>query len=303
MDQFRVLVSLTTKDNDFQREQAAAAERAAAKLGMKIDVIFADNDAITQSQQLLEVIQSRSASRPDAIVLEPVGTGFPQVAMEAAKASIGWAILNRKPDYLAEVRRIAGAPVFAVSSDHLEIGRLQGRQFAKLLPEGGQMIYIQGPASSSPALQRAQGMAQTKPANIQVKTLSAQWTEISAHTAGVSFLRLRTSRDSRIDLVGGQNDLMALGMRKALKETVADWSWIPFTGVDGMAETGQRWVREGQLAATIVVPTNADTALEMLHQALMSKTQPPDITFTKPKSLPELDRLVPKNKQTASNHA
>lgn len=303
MDQFRVLVSLTTKDNDFQREQAAAAERAAAKLGMKIDVIFADNDAITQSQQLLEVIQSRSASRPDAIVLEPVGTGFPQVAMEAAKASIGWAILNRKPDYLAEVRRIAGAPVFAVSSDHLEIGRLQGRQFAKLLPEGGQMIYIQGPASSSPALQRAQGMAQTKPANIQVKTLSAQWTEISAHTAGVSFLRLRTSRDARIDLVGGQNDLMALGMRKALKETVADWSWIPFTGVDGMAETGQRWVREGQLAATIVVPTNADTALEMLHQALMSKTQPPDITFTKPKSLPELDKLVPKNKQTASNRA
>jgi ribose transport system substrate-binding protein len=303
MDQFRVLVSLTTKDNDFQREQAAAAERAAAKLGMKIDVIFADNDAITQSQQLLEVIQSRSASRPDAIVLEPVGTGFPQVAMEAAKAGIGWAILNRKPDYLAEVRRIADAPVFAVSSDHLEIGRLQGRQFAKLLPEGGQMIYIQGPASSSPALQRAQGMAQTKPANIQVKTLSAQWTEISAHTAGVSFLRLRTSRDSRIDLVGGQNDLMALGMRKALKETVADWSWIPFTGVDGMAETGQRWVREGQLAATVVVPTNADTALEMLHQALMSKTQPPDITFTKPKSLPELDRLVPKNKQTASNHA
>ena len=303
MDQFRVLVSLTTKDNDFQREQAAAAERAAAKLGMKIDVIFADNDAITQSQQLLEVIQSRSASRPDAIVLEPVGTGFPQVAMEAAKASIGWAILNRKPDYLAEVRRIAGAPVFAVSSDHLEIGRLQGRQFAKLLPEGGQMIYIQGPASSSPALQRAQGMAQTKPANIQVKTLSAQWTEISAHTAGVSFLRLRTSRDSRIDLVGGQNDLMALGMRKALKETVADWSWIPFTGVDGMAETGQRWVREGQLAATIVVPTNADTALEMLHQALMSKTQPPDITFTKPMSLPELDKLVPKNKQTASHRA
>jgi len=303
MDQFRVLVSLTTKDNDFQREQAAAAERAAAKLGMKIDVIFAGNDAITQSQQLLEVIQSRSASRPDAIVLEPVGTGFPQVAMEAAKASIGWAILNRKPDYLAEVRRIAGAPVFAVSSDHLEIGRLQGRQFAKLLPEGGQMIYIQGPASSSPALQRAQGMAQTKPANIQVKTLSAQWTEISAHTAGVSFLRLRTSRDSRIDLVGGQNDVMALGMRKALKETVADWSWIPFTGVDGMAETGQRWVREGQLAATIVVPTNADTALEMLHQALMSKTQPPDITFTKPMSLPELDKLVPKNKQTASHRA
>src|SRR5579859_7075205 len=232
MDQFRVLLSLTTKDNDYQREQAAAGERAAAKLGMKLDVIFADNDAITQSQQLLELIQSRSGGRPDAIALEPVGTGLPQVAMEAAKAGIGWAILNRLPDYLADVRRIANAPVFAVSSDHVEIGRLHGRQFAKLLPEGGQMIYIQGPASSSPALQRAEGMAETKPANIHVKALSAQWTEASAYQAALSFLRLRTSRDSRIDLVGSQNDLMALGMHKAMKETIPDWSSIPFTGVE-----------------------------------------------------------------------
>src|SRR5438270_14082168 len=113
MNQFRVLLSLTTKENDFQREQAAAGERAAAKLGMKIEILFADNDAITQSQQLLEVIQARSGSRPDAIVVEPVGTALPQVAAEAAKACIGWAILNRQPDYLADVRRIANAPVFA----------------------------------------------------------------------------------------------------------------------------------------------------------------------------------------------
>ena len=296
MNQFRVLLSLTTKDNDYQREQAAAGERAAAKLGMKLDVIFADNDAITQSQQLLEVIQSRSGSRPDAIVVEPVGTGFPQVAMEAAKASIGWVLLNRQPDYLADVRRVASAPVFAVSSDHLEIGRLQGRQFAKLLPEGGEMIYIQGPASSSPALQRATGMAETRPVNIHAKVLSAQWTEASAYQAALSFLRLRTSRDSRIDLIGSQNDLMALGMRKAMKETIPDWSWIPFTGVDGMAETGQRWVREGQLAATVVVPTNADIAIEMAHQALMSKAQPAEVTFTKPRSYPELEQLAIKRK-------
>ena len=303
MDQFRVLVSLMTKDNDFQREQAAAAERAAAKLGIAIEVIFGDNDAITQSQQLLEVIQSRSGIRPHAVVVEPVGTGFPQVAIQAAKASIGWAVLNRKPDYLAEVRAIASAPVFAVSSDHVEIGRLQGRLFARLLPEGGQMLYIQGPASSSSARQRAEGMAQTKPANIQVRTLSAQWTETSAHQAAHSFLRLRTSRDSRIDLVGSQNDLMALGVRRALKEIVADWSWIPFTGVDGLPETGQRWVRDGQLAATIVVPTNADIALELLHQSLASKSQPPEVTYTKPRCYPELDKVSPKKKQSAVQHA
>jgi ABC-type sugar transport system substrate-binding protein len=58
MKKMSVLVSLTTKDNDYQQEQAAAAEQAARRLGIDVQIVFADNDAITQSQQLLKVIQA-----------------------------------------------------------------------------------------------------------------------------------------------------------------------------------------------------------------------------------------------------
>lgn len=146
-------------------------------------------------------------------------------------------------------------------------------------------------------------MMETKPQNVQVRVLSGQWTESSAYQATISLMRLRTSRESRIDLVCAQNDVMALGVRKALKELMPDWSWIPFIGVDGMAATGQRWVSESLLAATIVVPTNSDIALEMLKQALVTRIQPQEQTWVKPKSYPEMEKLTPKNRQTALQHA
>ena len=53
MKTLRFIVSLTTNENDYQIEQAAAAEKAARRLGVEIQVIYAENDAITQSQQIL----------------------------------------------------------------------------------------------------------------------------------------------------------------------------------------------------------------------------------------------------------
>jgi ABC-type sugar transport system substrate-binding protein len=73
MKKMRFLVSWTTKNNDDQLEQAAAAQQAAAQWGVDVQVVFADNDPITQSTQVLKAIQSEPAERPDAIVCEPVG--------------------------------------------------------------------------------------------------------------------------------------------------------------------------------------------------------------------------------------
>jgi len=49
MKKLKVLVALTNSDNDYQLEQAAAAEEAARRFGIEIQVIDAENDAIGQS--------------------------------------------------------------------------------------------------------------------------------------------------------------------------------------------------------------------------------------------------------------
>ena len=73
MKKLRFLVSLHSRENDFQVAQGQSAEDTARKLGSEAEIVFADNDAVNQSTQLLKAIQSRIESRPDAIVVEPVG--------------------------------------------------------------------------------------------------------------------------------------------------------------------------------------------------------------------------------------
>ena len=303
MKKLKFLVSLHTKDNDFQIAQASAAEEAAHKLGVDAEITFADNNAVNQSTQILNAIQNRPESRPDAIVLEPVsGTALPQVARAASAAGIGWVVLNRDPEYMPELHRAATAPTFAVSSDHVEIGRIQGKQFAALLPQGGSILYLEGPSQSSSAQKRTAGMVERKPSNIQVVMLKGQWTEESAERAVASWLKLATSQNGTIDLVGAQDDAMAMGARKAFEKVTNEeertrWLSLPFTGCDGQLKTGQTWVRQGWLAATIYLPPLAGMAIEILAKAMQEKTRPPERTMTVSFSIPTLDTLAPRKSQ------
>ena len=298
LKKLNILVSLPTNDNDYQVEQANSATDMARRLNLDVQIIQADNDAITQSQQLLKVIQSSSSQRPDAIVFEPAGgTGLPQVAAAAVGAGIGWVVLNREVDYVLDLRRNCKAPVFSITSNHEEIGRIQGQQFAALLPNGGCVLYVQGPSGSSAAQQRTMGMYETKPANVQVRMLKGKWTETSSYQAVSSWLRLCTSREMHIDLVAGQDDSMALGARKAFQEQTSitereRWLSLPYTGCDGLPQTGQAWVRSGLLAATVVIPPNTGTAIDMLVHAISTGVQPPERTFTLTESFPSLEALA-----------
>src|ERR1700726_4079776 len=270
MKKLKFLVSLPTEDNDFQLEQALAAQRTGAKLGIDVSVIYSDNDSVNQSTHILKAIQSPAGSRPDGIVLEPVrGSALPQVALVACDAGMAWAVLNRAPSYISELRRKTKVPVFAVSSSHAEIGRIQGQQFATLLPEGGSVLYIEGPSYSTSAQERTAGMMETKPKNIQITTLKGQWTAESAERAVSSWLRLSTSQKVPVDLVGAQDDSMAMGARAAFEKIKNEeernrWLGLPFTGCDGVPKTGQKWLRDGLLAATIFIPPLAGKAVDIL---------------------------------------
>jgi ribose transport system substrate-binding protein len=298
MKKLRFVVSLTNNDNDYQLEQAAAADEAARRLGVDLQVLYAENDAITQSQQLLKLVQSRSESAPDGIIFEPVGgTAMPQVARAAAIAGIGWVVLNREVDYVLELRQRYHVPAFAITSNHEEVGRIQGRQLAALLPRGGSVLYIQGPAESLAAKQRASGMYETKPVEIQVKSMKAQWTESSAYRTVSSWLRLSTSHQTSIDVIAAQDDSMAMGARKAFGELPEGqardrWLSLPYLGCDGLPNSGQAWVRQGLMSATIYIPANAGKAVDMLAQALKGGSMPPEQTLTVPVSIPAIESLA-----------
>jgi ABC-type sugar transport system substrate-binding protein len=298
MKKLKFLVSLTTEDNDYQVEQALAAEEAARRLRVDAEVIFAGNDAINQSQQLLKVIQGDKGAYPDAIIFEPVGgTALPHVATAAVAAGIGWVVLNRQADYFPELRQKAHTPVFSISSDHLEIGRIQAQQVATLLPKGGTVVYIEGPSDTSSAKQRTAGMQERVPPNVNFITMKGKWTAESAHRAASSWLRLSTSQKLPVHLLCAQNDAMAMGARRAFQEQVDEsartrWLSVPYIGVDGLPKTGQAFVRSGLLTATVIVPANTTLAMEMVVDAITKGSQPAPLTFTAPISLPSIAELA-----------
>jgi ribose transport system substrate-binding protein len=293
MEKLNVVVALTTRENDYQAEQAVAVSETATRLGIKIQIIYADNDAVNQTQQLIKIIQD-PIQRPAAILVEPVGTGMPQVAKAAVAAGIGWGIINSDPDYITELRRGGAVPVFSVSTDQSEVGRIQGKQMATLVPEGN-VLYIEGPFNSTATQLRTKGMLSTKPSAVQLKMLKGDWTERSAHNAAKSWLSLGSSRELQIRGVICQNDAMAMGARKAFVDlTEKDrerWLSIPFTGCDGVTKTGQEWVRRGLLKATIITAPAAGTALEILAKAVSAGSMPTDRTLIPPRSFPPIDEL------------
>jgi ribose transport system substrate-binding protein len=227
------------------------------------------------------------------------------VARAAAAAGIGWAVLNRSLEYVSVLRSTYHAPMFCVAADNEEVGRIQGRQFAALLPQGGTVLYLQGPAETSTAKLRTSGMYETKPANVEVKVMRAQWTEASAFKAIQAWLRLSTSQQSRIDVIAAQNDAMAVGAKKAFQELAdydsrAHWLGLPYLGCDGVPKTGQAWVRNGLLAATVITPPLAGQALEMMAQACKGSSMPPELTLVPPRSFPALESLAAADKRKLS---
>ncbi len=293
------VVSLPTLENDFQQYQAEEAERVAAKLRVRVTVLEAQNDSVGQSLDMLKYIQSKNEPRPNAIIVEPAGgTAFPQVAKAAVQSGIGWVVMNRSADYIGDLRQKFRVPIFHLGPDHAEIGRLQGRQLAALLPSGGSVLYIEGPATSSSARKRYEGMLETMPPSVQLFRMRANWTEESSYKLVARWLKLPTSRETHIQVVAAQDDSMAMGARRACSELFDEvarenWLALPFLGCDGVEETGQAWVRDGRLRATVISPASTSLAIELLVAALRNGVIPPENSETRPYSFPPAESLRP----------
>lgn len=297
----RVLASFLSRDQEFQVLQAKDAEQAAARHGLELEVLFADNNAIEQIQQLFRQIYLLPEQRPAAIVVETVtGEGLERVARNAAQAGIGWVLLNRRVAYVEELRSAyPGLPISSVGTDQVEVGRLQGLQFRALLPGGGSVLYLQGPPDTSVARERLEGMQESvRGAGVEVKVLTGQWTEASAEKVVQSFLRLKTNEGFRAQVVGCQNDAMAVGARKAVSALADDehraaWAGVVYTGCDGLLEGGQKLVRDGVLAATVVTPSNAGPAVDLVAEMLRTGEPAPDQVTLMPTSCPGISALRP----------
>jgi ribose transport system substrate-binding protein len=238
--------------------------------------------------------------------VEPAGTGMPLVAEAAARAGIGWVVLNGSIDYIGKIRALGSPAAYCVNCDNEQVGRIQGEQFNALLGRGGCVLYVEGPSTSDPCRKRTSGMLETKRPDIVVKTLKGDWTEAAAFNAVNSWLRLSTSKTMHVAAIGCQNDAMALGARKAVHDIASNEDRqnlikLPFLGCDGVASVGQAQVRRGALAATVIVPALTGPALQLLVETTRTGVQPIERTLIPAASFPPVEQLAAKFRASAGS--
>jgi ABC-type sugar transport system substrate-binding protein len=119
------------------------------------------------------------------------------------------------------------------------------------------------------------------------------WTEKSGESTVTSWLR-ESDPSVSIQLVGCQNDAMAVGALRAIPRAAAmlgrdDLAQIPVTGVDGTPENGIPLVDRHRLAATVIMPPAAGYAIELVHQTWTTLGfSPPVFVRQAVRSYPEL---------------
>ena len=301
-----LLADAEEPENDYRKLQAATAAKLAEALNIDVSVVYAQNEGITQSQQLLALIQGPVAVRPDGILMEPAGsTALRLVAQAATKAGIAWGLMNCESDYIEELSRQVTVPVFEVSADQMAIGRLQGEMIVASAPAGALVLYVQGPTSSGPAKQRASGtlvVVERSGRKLQILSrVSPDWTEAAGYRSISNWLKLKTAAVEPVRVVAAQNDLLAMGARRALGEAREDqrerWLALPFFGVDGIPATGQKWVSQGALRATVVVPPVVEDAIQILISALRDGIRPPLRTLIAPHPFNPLEKRALSTRQ------
>jgi ABC-type sugar transport system substrate-binding protein len=291
----KVMVSLLSEEQEFQVMQAADAREAGARLGFEVQVVFAGGHAVLQSQQLLKAVHAPQGERPAAILVEPtVGEAFERIARNATRAGVGWFLVNLRAGYIDQLRTAHPAlPVAMIGTDQVEIGRIQGRQCRALLPDGGRVLSVRGPEDSTVTYQRAEGLTEVLGEGFELRVLNGNWTAASGDKAVMSWLRLKATEPFQPDVVAAQNDLMALGVRRAFTVNRPDWADIPYLGSDGLPAGGQKRVNDGEFAGTIIAPSNTGPALEWVARWLESGELPPREVIMTPTSYPPVAELQP----------
>jgi ABC-type sugar transport system substrate-binding protein len=137
------------------------------------------------------------------------------------------------------------------------------------------------------------------PSRFKLVPLEAGWTEAEGYNAFLGWLRVAVQANMRFDAVACHNDLLARGARRALEDVARDLSKpaltaVPIVGCDGTPSVGQAMVKEGEMAATVVLPRSSGPAVEIVARALSGRGLPDAVVTLHATPFPDPAELSPR---------
>ncbi|MBR2179414.1 MAG: sugar ABC transporter substrate-binding protein [Selenomonadaceae bacterium] len=212
-------------------------EKGASSKGLNVEYFDAKGDINLQIDQMKEVL----AGDYKVIVLIAADGKLIVPMVEQANAE-GMTVITIN-------RAIAGGEHVEVFSDEAEAGKMQADYLAKTLPQGANIVYLEGEGNQTNVIQRwegfSKGIASKRPDVKILDMQSAAWSKVEAMKITVQWLSLFP----KIDAVVCGNDQMALGAISALK-AANRLQGCQVTGVDAVDEA-LKAVAAGEMVQTI----------------------------------------------------
>lgn len=246
------------------RVQMNADIRKAAAEHPELTVIFKDaqNDTLKQRAHLEEFV----SAKVNLLIVSP---------KEAAPLTAPVADAFRKgiPVIVLD-RSVLGAEFTTfIGADNKKIGRAAGQWAGARFSKGARVVELKGLMTSTPGQDRHSGFLEgIKGTGLEVIfDADMKWLEPNARKEMESALAVH----KKIDLVYAHNDPGGHGAYLAAKAVGRDREML-FVGIDGLAQEGQVYVRQGILAASFEYPTGGreaiDTALRIFKGEFVPRT-------------------------------
>ena len=267
-----VIFSQCNFGEPYRAAQNKLMEELWAKVpGVELQVLDGQADAARQISQIETAIRQE----PDLLIVAPLQRdSLAKVMGQAIEAGIPTICLERdiiEPNWTTFIR-----------SDNRKIGQMAG-QFAvdyltkKYGEPKGSIVEMEGMKGVEGALNRHAGfwdVVSKYPNIVAVHTATANWFQPEA----VDRMTEALNAVEDIDVVYGHNDPMAYGAYLAAKEKGREKDMI-FIGVDGLEDEGQKYVKEGILACTVIYPLCVEEAVDVGKKILADSNFVPENTY------------------------
>ncbi|MGH2618563.1 MAG: substrate-binding domain-containing protein [Thermomicrobiales bacterium] len=259
-EQLQIVFSVPGLNFPFFVHMMTIARDTAAELDVELIEQDGQDDSATQSAG----IESAIAQGVDGIVISPRDVQALAPAIQAA--------MDAGIPVVTVDRAVADADTLAhVGADNVRGGELQGEYLMEILPDGGQIIELQGTVGASPAIDRSAGFNAVLEGNDAYEIVFQQTAEFR-RDRGLTVSEQALQANPDVSAIVAANDDMAFGAAEAAAGAGLD---IPVIGFDALPEALQA-VQDGTFAATVEQFPGGQTtgAMEILITFLRDGTEP-----------------------------
>lgn len=251
----RKVVAVSQCSMDEWRDQMNEEMRREAFFHTDLDVEY--HSTADNSEEQIHDIESFIERQVDLIVVAPnEEEALRPVIEKAYDAGIPVVLIDRRANTDKYTAYVGG--------DNVEVGRQAAKYIASKLPNGGNVVEIEGLASSSASQERKEGFHEILDSYTDIHIVADVVADWQRQKALSIMDTLSTSLSpSQIDVVFAYNDRMAIGTYESLKKKGIENNHLVFIGVDALMNDtiGVGRIEDGTLDASFLYPTGGDKAI------------------------------------------